>query len=84
MAQFVLTLLVGLALLMSAASGVVRTTAREWFERDVSSRAQLVLVRRGDRRGCGECRCFWRDNHAANDGELRAARFIEVRCYDFG
>ena len=34
----------GLALLAWAASGVVQTTAREWFERDVSSRAQLVLV----------------------------------------
>ncbi|MBL0159890.1 MAG: hypothetical protein IPP47_22775 [Bryobacterales bacterium] len=44
MAQFVLALLVGLALLTWAASGVVQTTAREWFERDVSSRAQLVLV----------------------------------------
>src|SRR3954447_11820468 len=44
MAQLVLTLLVGLALLTWAASGVVQTTAREWFERDVNSRAQLVLV----------------------------------------
>ncbi len=44
MAQFILALLVGLALLVWAASGVVQTTAREWFERDVSSRAQLVLV----------------------------------------
>lgn len=44
MAQFVLALLVGLALLTWAASGVVQTTAREWFERDVSSRAHLVLV----------------------------------------
>ena len=44
MAQFVLTLLVGLALLTWAASGVVQTTVREWFERDVRSRAQLVLV----------------------------------------
>jgi trehalose 6-phosphate synthase len=44
MAQFVLTLLVGLALLTWAASGVVQTTAREWFERDVSSRARLALV----------------------------------------
>ncbi|MBI3934608.1 MAG: trehalose-6-phosphate synthase [Acidobacteria bacterium] len=44
MAQFILTLIVGLALLTWAASGVVQTTAREWFERDVSSRAQLVLV----------------------------------------
>ena len=44
MARFILALLVGLALLMWAASGVVQTTAREWFERDVSSRAQLVLT----------------------------------------
>ena len=44
MAQFILTLIVGLALLTWAASGVVQTTAREWFERDVGSRAQLVLV----------------------------------------
>ena len=44
MAQFILALLLGLALLVWAASGVVQTTAREWFERDVSSRAQLVLV----------------------------------------
>ena len=34
----------GLALLTWAASGVVQTTAREWFERDVNSRAQLVLM----------------------------------------
>ena len=44
MARFILALIVGLALLMWAASGVVQTTAREWFERDVSSRAQLVLI----------------------------------------
>jgi trehalose 6-phosphate synthase len=44
MAQFILTLILGLALLTWAASGMVQTTAREWFERDVSSRAQLVLV----------------------------------------
>src|ERR1035438_7814199 len=44
MAQFILALLVGLALLTWAASGVVQTTARGWFERDVSSRARLVLV----------------------------------------
>ena len=43
MAQFILALIVGLALLTWAASGVVQTTAQEWFERDVSSRAQLVL-----------------------------------------
>jgi len=44
MAQFVLALLVGLALLTWAASAVVQTTAREWFERDVNSRAQIILV----------------------------------------
>ena len=44
MAQFILTLIVGLALLTWAASGVVQTTAQEWFERDIGSRAQLVLV----------------------------------------
>ena len=43
MAQFVLSLLVGLGLLTWAASGVVQTTAREWFERDVNSRSELVL-----------------------------------------
>lgn len=44
MAQFVLALILGLALLTWAASGVVQTTARGWFERDVVSRAHLVLV----------------------------------------
>ncbi len=44
MARFILALIVGLALLMWAASGVVQTTAREWFERDVGSRATLVLT----------------------------------------
>lgn len=44
MAQFVLALIVGLAILTWAASRVVQTTVREWFERDVSARAQLVLV----------------------------------------
>ena len=44
MAQFILTLIVGLALLTWAASGVVQTTAQEWFERDIGSRAQLVLI----------------------------------------
>ncbi len=37
-------LIVGLSLLTWAASGVVQTTAREWFERDVQSRSQLVLI----------------------------------------
>jgi trehalose 6-phosphate synthase len=44
LAQFILTLIVGLALLTWAASGIVQTTAKEWFERDVSTRAQLVLI----------------------------------------
>lgn len=44
MARLILALIMGLALLTWAASGVVQTTAREWFERDVSSRAKLVLV----------------------------------------
>ena len=44
MARFILMLLVGLAVLMWAASGVVQTTARAWFERDVSSKAKLVLT----------------------------------------
>jgi len=43
-ARFILALIVGLALLTWATSGVVQTTAREWFERDVNSRAQLVLI----------------------------------------
>lgn len=43
-AQLILALLVGLALLTWAASGVVETTAREWFERDVNSRAHAVLT----------------------------------------
>ncbi|MGA9070323.1 MAG: trehalose-6-phosphate synthase, partial [Terracidiphilus sp.] len=43
-ARFILVLIVGLALLTWAASGVVQTTAREWFERDANSRARLVLT----------------------------------------
>ncbi len=39
-----LALIVGLALLTWAASGVVESTVREWFERDVQSRSELVLV----------------------------------------
>jgi trehalose 6-phosphate synthase len=44
MARFILALIVGLALLTWATSGVVDTTVREWFERDASSRARLVLT----------------------------------------
>lgn len=43
-ARLILGLLVGLALLTWAASGVVETTAHEWFERDIVSRAHLVLT----------------------------------------
>ncbi len=43
MARFILALIVGLALLTWAVSGVVQTTVREWFERDADSRAKLVL-----------------------------------------
>ncbi|MGD0740251.1 MAG: trehalose-6-phosphate synthase [Terracidiphilus sp.] len=39
-----LALIVGLSLLTWAASGVVQSTVREWFERDVQSRSQLVLI----------------------------------------
>lgn len=44
MARFILALIVGLAILTWVASGVVQTTVREWFERDVSSRSHLVLT----------------------------------------
>ena len=43
-ARLILGLIVGLALLGWAASGVVETTAREWFERDINARAHLVLA----------------------------------------
>jgi len=43
-ARFILALILGLALLTWAVSGVVQTTVREWFERDVEARAQLVLA----------------------------------------
>src|SRR5580693_70029 len=43
-ARLMLALVVGLILLTWAASGVVQSTVREWFERDVQSRSQLVLV----------------------------------------
>jgi trehalose 6-phosphate synthase len=43
-AQFILISIVGLALLTWAASDVVEATARAWFQRDVESRAQLVLT----------------------------------------
>src|SRR5664279_5617314 len=43
-ARFILALIVGLALLTWAISGVVQTTVREWFERDLRLRAQVVLT----------------------------------------
>jgi trehalose 6-phosphate synthase len=43
-ARFILALLLLLALLGWAASAVLHTTAREWFERDIGSRAQSVLA----------------------------------------
>jgi trehalose 6-phosphate synthase len=46
-ARLILALIVGLALLTWAASGVVQTTVREWFTRDVQSRALLVLSSAG-------------------------------------
>jgi trehalose 6-phosphate synthase len=43
-AQFIFVAIIGLALLTWAASDVVQATARAWFQRDVESRAQLVLT----------------------------------------
>jgi trehalose 6-phosphate synthase len=43
-ARLVFALIMGLALLTWAASGVVQFTVREWFERDVQSRSELVLI----------------------------------------
>jgi trehalose 6-phosphate synthase len=44
LARFILGLLVALALLTWTVSGVVQTTTREWFERDVSEHARLAMV----------------------------------------
>lgn len=44
MAQFVLLLIAGLAAMTWLAASVVQTTAREWFERDVASRARVALL----------------------------------------
>lgn len=44
LARFILALLVALALLTWAVSGVVQTTTHEWFERDVSAHARLAMV----------------------------------------
>ena len=44
MTNVVLLICVCLALLAWAATGIIQTTAQEWFDRDVSMRASLVLV----------------------------------------
>ena len=44
LARFILALIVGLALLTWAVSGVVQTTTESWLWHDVRSRAQLVLT----------------------------------------
>ena len=44
LARFIVALLIALALLTWAVSGVVQTTTHEWFERDVSARVRLVLA----------------------------------------
>src|SRR3954469_6868212 len=44
MAQFVLALLLGLALLTWTASGIVQTTVQGWFDRDVQLRSRLALI----------------------------------------
>ncbi|MGO8759304.1 MAG: trehalose-6-phosphate synthase [Terracidiphilus sp.] len=44
LARFIFGLLIALGLLTWAVSGAVQTTTHEWFERDVSSRARLVMV----------------------------------------
>src|SRR5665647_1531716 len=44
LAQFVLALIAGLALLAWAAAEVVQETAHQWFERDLSLRARLVVT----------------------------------------
>ena len=41
--QFVLALILGLALVTWIASGIVDQTTREWFEKDVNMRAELVV-----------------------------------------
>lgn len=42
--QFVLALIVGLAVLAWAVTGFVQETARQWFERDLNLRARLVAT----------------------------------------
>lgn len=43
-ARLILGLIVGLAVLTFAASGVVESTVRQWSERDMEARAELVLM----------------------------------------
>lgn len=44
LAQFVVALIAGLALLAWIVTGFVESTTREWFERDVSLRARLAVM----------------------------------------
>ena len=41
--HFIIGLVIGLALVTWAASAIVRRTTRDWFEKDVDLRAQLVI-----------------------------------------
>jgi trehalose 6-phosphate synthase len=44
LSEFVLALIVGLGLLAWAVEAIVQETARQWFERDLSLRARLVVT----------------------------------------
>src|ERR1035438_3472764 len=85
MAQLILALLLGLALLTWAASSVVQTTARGWFERDVCSSDLLEWRPQGSsktahrpgarraRNGRGRLRCQLQaaDQHPRIPGRLQ-------------
>ncbi len=72
-ARFILGLLVGLALLTWAASGVVQTTVREWFERDAQSRVTLAL--NSAQRGMAYA---WDDSAELNDQLMSLDRDVRV------
>jgi len=61
LARFILALIVGLALLMWAVSGIVQSTAENWFVHDVRSRAQLALT--GERQSLADA---WNDSEKLN------------------
>jgi trehalose 6-phosphate synthase len=69
LAQFVLALIAGLALLAWAVAGVVQETARQWFERDLSLRARLVAT--------GSRASLATDWHKDHQSEL-AEQLIEI------